>query len=178
MQVAGTATGEFTGKMVGDEDEIAKAAPSGLLTKAAGADDDFVNVDLPKGASISISPADFAKLRTFKQELVTKTAAVAEEREDAAVKAIAAAEAPVYKRDIDTADAPQARQLRATRSRTLSYPIENAGDLDNAAILARSGHGDVAAARRLIARRAGELGVANPLDESDEANKSETADPR
>ena len=47
--------------MVGDEDEIAKAAPSGLITKAAPGDDDFVNVDLPKGASISISPADFAE---------------------------------------------------------------------------------------------------------------------
>jgi hypothetical protein len=44
-----------------------------------------------------------------------------------------------------------------------SYPIENAEDLHNAAILARSGHGDVAAARRLIAKRAKELGVANPL---------------
>ena len=52
--------------------------------------------------------------------------------------------------------------------RPRSYPIENTGDLHNAAVLARSGHGDVAAARRLIARRAGELGVANPLDESDE----------
>ena len=73
--------GGFTGAMVGDEDEIAKAAPSGLLTKMAPADGDMVNVDLPKGASISISPADFAKLRTFKQELVTKTAAVADKRD-------------------------------------------------------------------------------------------------
>jgi hypothetical protein len=44
-----------------------------------------------------------------------------------------------------------------------SYPIEDAADLANAAILARSGHSDVKAARRLIARRANELGVANPL---------------
>jgi hypothetical protein len=44
-----------------------------------------------------------------------------------------------------------------------TYPIEDAADLENAAILARSGHGDVKAARRLIARRANELGVANPL---------------
>ncbi len=47
-----------------------------------------------------------------------------------------------------------------------SYPIENTEDLKNAAILARSGHGDVAAARRLIAKRAKELGVANPLADS------------
>lgn len=44
-----------------------------------------------------------------------------------------------------------------------SYPIANAEDLHNAAVLARSGHGDVAAAKRLIAKRARELGVANPL---------------
>ena len=63
--------------MFGADDEIAKALGSDL-TKAAP-DDDFVNVDLPRGASISISPADFAKLHTFKQQLVTKTAAVADE---------------------------------------------------------------------------------------------------
>jgi len=51
-----------------------------------------------------------------------------------------------------------------------SYPIDNAEDLHNAAILARSGHGDVAAARRLIAKRAKELGVTNPLA-SDNASK-------
>lgn len=45
-----------------------------------------------------------------------------------------------------------------------SYPIESAEDLDNAAVLARTGHGDVEAARRLIARRAKELGVNNPLE--------------
>jgi hypothetical protein len=44
-----------------------------------------------------------------------------------------------------------------------SYPIANSEDLHNAAVLARSGHGDVAAAKRLIAKRAKELGVANPL---------------
>lgn len=48
-----------------------------------------------------------------------------------------------------------------------SYPIANATDLKNAAILAKSGHGNVAAAKALIARRAKELGVANPLDDND-----------
>ena len=72
---------EFVGKMIGDEDEIAKAAPA-MLTKAAPADDDFVNVDLPKGASISISPGDFAKLRTFKQQLTVKSAGADVEKRD------------------------------------------------------------------------------------------------
>lgn len=50
----------------------------------------------------------------------------------------------------------------------ISYPIETAEDVQAAARLARTGHGDVEAARELIARRAKELGVPNPLDESSE----------
>jgi hypothetical protein len=50
-----------------------------------------------------------------------------------------------------------------------SYPIPDKDALRRAAILARSGHGDVKAARALIARRARELGVPNPLDEDDKA---------
>lgn len=40
-----------------------------------------------------------------------------------------------------------------------SYPINNVKQLHSAAVLAASGHGDVAAAKRLIRRRAKELGV-------------------
>ncbi len=46
-----------------------------------------------------------------------------------------------------------------------SYPIPDKDALRRAAVLARSKHGDWKAARRLIARRARELGVANPLDD-------------
>jgi hypothetical protein len=58
-----------------------------------------------------------------------------------------------------------------------SYPIPDADALRRAAILARSGHGDVTAAKKLIARRAKELGVANPLDDSkdDDTAKSQIA---
>jgi hypothetical protein len=150
----------FAGQMVGDEDEIIKAAPASLTKAALGTDGDFVNVDLPAGASISISPADFARLRTFKQQLVTKTAG-------------ATAEVSTEKRDVSTAE----RRSLASEGNALpdgSYPINSTGDLHNAAHLARTGHGDAAAARRLIARRARELGVANPLDEGDSANKSDT----
>lgn len=56
-----------------------------------------------------------------------------------------------------------------------SYPIPDADALRRAAILARSGHGDVAAAKKLIARRAKELGVANPLDDKQDASKAEIA---
>lgn len=80
----------------------------------------------------------------------------------------AVAEADCAKRDIDTATR---RRLAAEGKAlpNLSYPIENVEDLGNAAHLARTGHGDVAAARRLIARRAKELGVANPLESSEKA---------
>jgi len=57
-----------------------------------------------------------------------------------------------------------------------SYPIPDEDALRRAAILARSGHGDVTAAKTLIARRARELGVANPLDDSkDDAAKGQIA---
>jgi len=56
-----------------------------------------------------------------------------------------------------------------------SYPIPDKDALRRAAILARSGHGDVKAAKRLIARRAKELGVANPLDTDDKATSKATA---
>jgi hypothetical protein len=46
----------------------------------------------------------------------------------------------------------------------LSYPIETVKDLHNAIDLARSGHGDVIAAKALIRKRAKALGVALPAD--------------
>jgi hypothetical protein len=75
----------------------------------------------------------------------------------------------VIKRKVSAAE----RKKLASEGNALpdgSYPVENEGDLHNAAILARSGHGDVAAAKRLIAKRAKELGVANPLA-NDNASK-------
>jgi hypothetical protein len=83
------------------------------------------------------------------------------------------AEAAVYKRDIDT---ETRRKLAAEGNAlpNLSYPIENKEDLGSAATLARSGHGDVAAARRLISRRAKELGVENPLKSDDKVKASKS----
>jgi hypothetical protein len=46
-----------------------------------------------------------------------------------------------------------------------SYPIEDASDLGPAISLAQSGHGNVAAAKALIKRRAKALGKANMLPE-------------
>jgi len=158
---------EFPGTLDASSDFLAKAdAP--VVTKAATPGDGTVNVDLPADVSLSISPADLAKLTTFKQRLVKQGAipAVTKVAEpdsvDAALKAVMDAESAVYKRDIDTATR---RRLAAEGHAlpNLSYPIENEGDLQNAARLARSGHGDVAAATRLIGREARRLGVPNPM---------------
>jgi hypothetical protein len=64
------------------------------------------------------------------------------------------------------------RRRLAARNMALpdgSYPIETAEDLHNAAVLARTGHGDAEGARKLIRRRAKELGVPDPMESSQKA---------
>lgn len=81
-------------------------------------------------------------------------------------------EEAIYKRDFTTVQ----RKALAAKGHALpdgSYPIETAADLHPAAVLARSGHGDVDAAKALIARRAKELGAPNPLDQDAKVEKSE-----
>lgn len=71
-------------------------------------------------------------------------------------------ETVVYKRFFSTAD----RKKMASTGDALpngSYPIPDKDALRRAAILARSGHGNVAAAKALIRRKAAEFGVRNPL---------------
>lgn len=73
------------------------------------------------------------------------------------------AEAAIYKRDF----ADEQRKKLASEGKALpngTYPIETSADLHPATVLARSGHGDTAAAESLIARRARDLGVSNPLE--------------
>lgn len=57
-----------------------------------------------------------------------------------------------------------------------SYPIADAEDLHSAAVLARSGHGNVGAAKALIARRAKQLGVSNPLAKKPKAAFAKSMD--
>jgi hypothetical protein len=182
VKAAATGEPEWVGELTAPDEVIAKVARP--------AKPETVTVELPRNMSLSIKPSDLAKLTTFKQRLAqdaAKTAApaaakcdsdsdaamlaaepdgdqnaAAEDGDDDDAKAFKAAEGAVYKRDIDTAT----RRRLAAEGKALpdgSYPIENAEDLGNAKTLAVSGHGDVAAARKLIARRARELGVPNPL---------------
>ena len=93
---------------------------------------------------------------------------------DLALQELFKAEAAIFKRDFT---AEQRRKL-AKEGKALpsgAYPIETSADLHPAAVLARSGHGDVAAAKALIARRAKELGAPNPLDD-DKESKIEKAE--
>lgn len=50
---------------------------------------------------------------------------------------------------------------------SISYPIENVDDLKSAAVLAKSGHGDVPRAKALIAKMSKKFGVKNPMQEAD-----------
>jgi hypothetical protein len=152
-----TGAPEWSGKVFGADD---------LLTKVAH-DGDTVNVDVPRNASITFSPTDLAKLLEARAEAEARQAL-------AAFKAVGDAETAVLgKKHREFSE--EERREHAKAGNALpdgSYPIPDADALRRAAILARSGHGDVAAARKLIARRAKELGVANPLDEDDAVKKA------
>ena len=93
---------------------------------------------------------------------------------DLALQELFKAEAAIFKRDFT---AEQRRKLAAAGHALAdgSYPIESQADLHPAAVLARSGHGDTAAAKALIARRAKQLGASNPL-EDDKGEKIEKAE--
>jgi hypothetical protein len=77
----------------------------------------------------------------------------------------------LQERTIDTSKREElAKKGQAIKSADgkISYPIENAKDLESAAVLARSGHGDVPKAKALIAKMSKKLGVKNPLEEADQ----------
>lgn len=164
VKAAADGTPEWVGELTTPADS---PAGSGLTT-----------LELPSDMKLKVTPSILAKMATLKRDLVLKEQAqgqpevITKAAEPAAAEpgpealpeyhAMKAAEAAVYKRDIDTAT----RRRLAGEGHALpnlSYPIENNEDLQNAATLARSGHGDVPAARRLIAREARERKVPNPL---------------
>lgn len=73
-----------------------------------------------------------------------------------------AREREVYAKDYNTAE----RRKLASGGKALpdgSYPIDTRDDLKSAITLAQSGHGDVAAAKALIKRRAKALGAEDLL---------------
>jgi hypothetical protein len=148
---------EFTGEVFGDEQAIAKALDA-EVTKSDAVVSDISSFDF-ESMKIDFTPNDMWRIM---QEKMAK-----QRDDDVALKAIAEAERAVYKRDVSTAE----RRSLASAGHALadgSYPIANEGDLHNAAHLARTGHGNAEGAKKLIARRAKELGVANPLEDGAE----------
>jgi hypothetical protein len=146
---------EFTGELFGDEAAIAKALGA-TVTK-----DDITDFEVPSDFDINFTPNDLMKIM---QDKIVKR-----HYNELAAKAIADAEAELLGKDHRDFSVDQRRQ-QASAGHALpdgSYPIPDTDALRRAAILARSGHGNVAEARKLIARRARELGVDNPLDSGD-----------
>ncbi len=161
VKSADDGTPEFTGKVFGDEDVIAKFTGGDVIGKAD------MTFEAPEDMSLTFTPNDLAK--------ILKSKIIDQHYEDLAAEALFAAEAEVYKRNVNTAE----RRSLASAGNALpngSYPIANAGDLGNAAHLAQTGHGDAEGAKKLIARRAQELGVANPLTDNDDSKKEESLD--
>jgi hypothetical protein len=147
---------EYVGKVFGSEDVLAKYAEP----DAQKAD---MNAFAVPDMSISFTPDDLMKIMQHK--------IVEAHYDDLAVKALREQEMAILGKDHREFSEAE-RRHQASQGNSLpdgSYPIPDADALHRAAILARSGHGNAEAARRLIARRARELGVPNPLD-SDNKN--------
>jgi hypothetical protein len=186
---------EFVGKMLGgdgtttktDEPDVIKASltfsPSDLakllkhreIAEDAEAQKAAAGADEAGGDNAAADQEDEASDADMDapDDTDMPKAAETDAAEVAVADALKAVESAIWKRDVSAAE----RKELAGKGHALSdgsYPIANAEDLGNAAILARSGHGDVTAAKALIAKRASELGVANPL--TDDAEKAATAD--
>lgn len=155
---------DYVNEVFGDEADLAKALGTDVEKSAPSTD---VQFSLPEDMSFTFTPNDLAKILQNK--------VIENHYEDLALKAIADAETEITKRDINTST----RRQLASRGHALpdgSYPIANTEDLQNAAVLARSGHGNVSGAKSLIERRAQELGVANPLSNPDSQKGESVAD--
>lgn len=164
---------EYTGEVFGSDEDITKALDADL-TKS----DTFtvgktyegnpnMEFSMPDDMTFTFTPNDLAKILQNKF--------IEQHYDDLAKQALYDEEKDVYKRDVATSE----RRSLASSGHALpdgSYPIANAGDLSNAAHLAASGHGNAEAAKKLIARRAKELGVANPLSSSDSQKGESVAD--
>ena len=151
-------------EVFGDQEVIAKMIGMDVTEKShkdMGALDGFTAIQ-PEDLTVSFTPNDLARLLQNKF--------VEQHFSSLALKAVFDAEAEVYKRDVSTAE----RRTLASAGHALpdgSYPIANASDLHNAAHLASTGHGNAEAAKKLIARRAKELGVSNPLSDNSDSEK-------
>jgi phage head maturation protease len=155
---------EPSGELFGDNDSIVKALNS-TMVKSTSYDESVNNIDQfesPSDINLDFTPTDLMRILAEKTML----------------KGLVDSEREILGKDHREFSAGRRREL-ASGGNALpdgSYPIPDADALRRAAILARSGHGNVSGARALIARRAKELGVANPLNSDDSEKTVETVD--
>lgn len=158
-------TAEYAGELFGKDAIVKALSPDVTKTAGPAVKDAVNNVDkftVPDDVNLDFTPNDLMRI------LAEKTA----------LKAVVTEEKEILGKDHREFSADRRRSL-ASQGNALpdgSYPIPDKDALRRAAILARSGHGNVSAARRLIARRAKELGVPNPLDSDDSQKSIDTAD--
>lgn len=165
--------------------QLVKSADGAVVTKVFGSDDVLtrmngqqfengdVTVTLPHDVQVGFSPADLAKIVSRRSSgFVTKSAPDGTQlllkAEMDVLEEIGKAEDAVLGKASRHFSAESRRNIASSGNALPdgSYPIPDADALRRAAILARSKHGNWKAARRLIARRARELGVANPMKET------------
>ena len=180
---AGDGTLEYVGKVFGSDDAIAKAMGADVNKSSDMGQVAEFNPQDPQNLDISFTPNDLAKLLQTKiierhyEDLAAK--AVTEGGQQLlAIQAIADAEEDALKsilgEELLNKDhrefSESERQHQSSQGHALSdgsYPIPDKDALRRAAILARSKHGNWQAASSLISRRAKELGVTNPMSDSD-----------
>ena len=184
VKTAADGTAEWTGKMTGPEDVLAKAFAE-VTAKTFSGDPGVVTVDLPSDMRLRVSPAQLAKLQTLRRKLAVEEAAkqaaaaspatgvLAKAAEpdqraadpDEALKAAGAAEDAILGKKAREFSAEQRREHASTGVALAdgSYPMPDADAVRRAAILIRSKHGDWKAAAKLLGRRVKALGIPNPL---------------
>jgi hypothetical protein len=177
------AQAEYVGEIFGSQEDIAKALLSDVFKG-------YTDGKLPEGTTLTLNPsADLVVAKNDDMSLtftpndlmkIVQNKFVEKHYDELAWQAVADEEAEALKNASDTIEKDH-REFSTNRRKDLagqgnalpdgSYPIPDADALRRAAILARSGHGNVSGARALIARRAKELGVANPLTSGDTEKK-------
>jgi hypothetical protein len=168
---------EFSGEVFGSQEDIAKAL--GVeISKSSNVTSSTNTITMTPDMSVTFTPDDLMKIMQNKfvekhyDELAFQAVA---EAETEALKEAVRGHNGIYRNGLDVEKdhrefSAEERRHQASQGHSLpdgSYPIPDTDALRRAAVLARSGHGNVSGARALIARRARELGVANPLDSND-----------
>jgi hypothetical protein len=185
------AQAEYVGEIFGTAEDIGKALAADILKGFTEGD---TTVELNKGRQYEDAPAndsivvknDDMSLTFTPNDLmrIVQNKFVEKHYDELAWQAVADDEAEALKASMEVLEKDH-REFSTSRRKDLasqghalpdgSYPIPDTDALHRASILARSGHGNVSGARALIARRAKELGVANPLTSGD-TKKDEVVD--